>query len=158
MLKVLNCVKNKPAFPLTLPDISEAKKETTSAEATLNQIEQALVNYKPSADIVVHELLLESLKTEPNQETLSSQMTALNDLILQNDEEAINSVKFADIVSETQELSIAVDNYQTIKLIQSQDGTNNDISDLQAGLLNSNIAIPVPGAKEFEADKTAWGN
>lgn len=150
--------EEKAAYDRANEKLEAAKKETTSAEATLNQIEQALVNYKPSADTVVHELLLESLKTEPNQETLSSQMTALNDLILQNDEEAINSVKFADIVSETQELSIAVDNYQTIKLIQSQDGTNNDISDLKAGLLNSNIAIPVPGAKEFEADKTAWGN
>ena len=148
--------KEKDTYDNARKKLEAAKKTSASAKAVLDQIEQDLENYKPSEGTIVHELLLESLKTEPDQEILNSRMTDLNDLVLQSDEEDINSSRFVNIVSKTQELTIAVENYQTLKQIQSQPESNKDITDLKNDLSDTDITIPVPSSEEFENDKAAW--
>lgn len=134
----------------------DAQDAVSLAGKAVEDAENALKNYKPSADTVVHEILLESLKIPMDQENLNEQVNHLKDLLLQDDQKKIAASDFSDIVARTHELSILVNNYQTLTRLQYADGESNDITDLQETLLSADIPIPVPSSEEFETQKAAW--
>lgn len=136
-------------------ELETAKNNTIAAKKKMDELQSELDNYKPSLEITVHDLLLESLKPQPDSEVLEASMTNLNDIILE-EENSIQTERFVELVDKSQELSLAVDNYRILQQIQSQAGTNNDITDFKNAMLTQKIAVPDISSDTFAEDKDIW--
>lgn len=134
-------------------ELERAMKEKNDAETTLENAQQALENYEPPANTTIHDLLVEVLKPTPNLVVLNSLVSKINDKIVQSDEGGIKD--FATVVTKTQELTIAINNYSLLREIQSAEGSNS-VEKLKDSLLNENIVVPVPTSTNFESQRYIW--
>lgn len=122
----------------------------------MDKAQLKLDNYKPTLNTTVHDLLVETLNLEPNIDTLKSLMTDLNDMVIEIGENGTTTEIFAQIIVNTKELSMAIDNYRVLRMVQSKDGGNNDITDFKAQMLSDMIVVPVPSSESFLEDKNQW--
>lgn len=125
-----------------------AQNELSTAERKLQEAERARDGYKPPADKILHDFLVEILAPSPEPTKLNSIMTSLNDYVVQIDEVDVSIENFTDIVTKTQELTLVINNFEKLQTM--------DISELDQNILNTDITIPEPSAIEFDAQKEQW--
>lgn len=136
--------------------LNAAKEATSVAKLELDKAQLALDNYKPTLNTVVHDLLVATLNFQSNSDELKSLMTQLNDIVLETNESEITAETFAQIVVHTKELSISIDNYHLLNMIQSKEGDNNDIADFKTQMISNEIIVPAPSSESFLEDKEQW--
>lgn len=134
-------------------ELQRAMQERNDAEMALKNAQQALQNYEPPVNTTIHDLLVEVLKPTPDLAVLNSLVSKINDRIVQSDESGIKD--FAAVVTKTQELTIAINNYSLLREIQSAAGSNS-VEKLKDSLLNENIVVPVPTSTNFESQRYIW--
>lgn len=134
-------------------ELQRAVQEKNAAQIALENAQQDLQNYEPPINTIIHDLLVEVLKPDPNSTILSSFVSAIDDKIIEIDESGIRN--FSAVVIKTQELTIAVSHYSILREIQSED-SNNNIQKLKDSLLNENIVAPVPFSANFENQRYTW--
>lgn len=141
-----------------------ATKAKNSAKQVLRVAKRKLSEYKPSTKVVVDTLLAEILKKSPKTSDIDSLMASLNDMVIKMEKNESGNIDFANIVTKTQELNIVMNDYLTLRRIQSSDsnakGNNNmngeSIADLKGNLLNDNITVPIPSSSKFNIQKAGW--
>ena len=134
-------------------ELQDAIQERNAAKMALDNAQQALQNYEPPVNTNIHDLLVEVLKPTPDPMVLDSLVSDINDKIIQSDENGLKN--FAAVVTKTQELTIAINNYSVLREIQSGEG-NNNIEKLKDSLLNENIIVPVLSSANFESQRYTW--
>lgn len=148
--------QERRAYNTAREDLQTAKEATSAAKSEVDKAKLALDNYKPTLNTVVHDLLVKTLNFESSSDELKSLMTELNDIVLETNESEIAAETFAQVVVHTKELSIAIDNYHLLSMIQSKEGANNDIADFKAQMISNEIIVPVPSSENFLEDKKQW--
>ncbi|GHV05296.1 hypothetical protein FACS1894217_01930 [Clostridia bacterium] len=150
-------------------EYATAQANTKSAKSKLDQAvvdelatETALTNalkeqtdWKPSVGSTVHGFLVEILKIDPNPAELNTHMANLNNMVIKMDETAVDPDRFVNIVTSTQELSIAINKYTALREAQ-KNSSGESIEGLKKALLTDKVTVPVPNSKTFDADKLAW--
>ncbi len=144
----------KKAFLDAQDDYEEAQKATATVLERLNRAQYDLDNYKPTVDILVNNLLIEIIgQNSLDLKKIDSQLAELNKRIFEADEKDISQNNFAEIVTKTTELTIAINNYRILQGIQSQESNVNTISSLKNDI---DIVTPVPTTESFLEDKDNW--
>lgn len=146
----------KLEYDTALIELENANKALATAKSELDKVQWELNNYKPTLNTTVHDLLVETLNSEPDIDTLELLLKNLNDMVIEIGENETSAEEFSQIVTNTKELSIAIDNYRVLREVQSQNGSNNDIKDFKNQLLEDEIVVPVPSSENFVNDKAQW--
>lgn len=138
--------------------LKTAKDNTADAKKALEMAKKSLKEYKPTMNLIIQDMLIESLKPVPDSQLLNDLMTNLYDVVIKSSETNIETTDFATIVTNTKELSIAINNYVVLQNICSTVDNDYNIQALKQQILNENIEIPNPSSNDFETEKIIWEN
>lgn len=148
--------EEKEEYDTARKDLEQVGTEVATAKSEVDKAQLELDNYRPTLNTTVHDLLVKTLDPEFVSDDLNSLMTDLNNMVIGIGENQTSTSVFAQIVLISKELSIAIENYEALKSVQSQKGDNNDIADFKKQLLNDEIIVPVPSSESFLDDKKQW--
>lgn len=133
--------------------LNTATQNKTKAKNNLNDAKQALKEYKPSVKITADNLLVEILKKNPQEKELNSLMSELNEAVFQLKDSNAADFSFSGLVEKMQELSVAVNNYLTLRDIKFGE---KGIDKLKEDFSKDDIVIPDYTSEEFDKQKSNW--
>lgn len=137
-----------------------ALDELAVAKTALNNIKQEVESNE--IDKIVQTISSQVLSPDPEMSVLNDTITRLNKLVTENPE-ALNadSNKYLEIVKNTQELKIAIEKYNDLRILQGNQnlkGTENSSSDIESiktlkeKLLSEKVVAPDAKSKEAIAE------
>lgn len=148
--------QEKVKYDDALDRLKTAQDNTVDAKKALDMAKKSLEEYKPTINLIIQDMLIESLKPVPDPQLLNDLMTNLYDVVIKSSETNMETANFATIVTYTKELSIAINNYVMLQNIRSTADSDYNIEALKQQILKEDIEIPNPSSNDFETKKNNW--
>ena len=148
---------------------SNAYQVLITARSNQNAAQKAKDNYERSFSASTHDMLIEILQTTPDSVKLRELLNRIHTTVVESGEIKTKLSDFANIVKLTQELTLAVDGYLTVRSVQSSmksvseddDISNREgftIESLQDQLLFETVELPNPKDEDYILKKMRLRN